>query len=401
MKKRHIQTFGAVLLATVLFASCRPEIPMVSLGIDDTYAVPRMKALVLHPQFPGTRYVWTALGGGGGDSVVSEERDLVFCSAETGVFRYRLQIEDPTNPYTHEVLITVWEEEVAYSPYITRVYEYCPAPGQFVNLLPEYEAGDTYAVMLKKAEESIGGTNDVMISLGAFGGYITFGFDHSVMNVPGQYDFKIYGNAFYATEGAAQGSSEPGIVMVSFDRNQNGLPDDAWFELAGSEYHKPETQHHYRIAYERPDADHSATPHPTVPDITDTSYIRFTDSEGKTGYVTRNAFHRQNYYPQWIQDPVLHFEGTRLADNFVDESGNGSNYVLRAYDWGYVDNHPNEVADKSSFNIEWAVDGNGNPVHLPCIDFVRVYTGVNQSCGWLGETSTELSKAEDLHIEKH
>ncbi|MDE5761934.1 MAG: cell surface protein, partial [Bacteroidales bacterium] len=215
-----------------------------------------------------------------------------------------------------------------------------------------------------------------------------------------------YGNAFYAAENPnpdnpdSGGSSEPGIVMVSFDRNQNGIPDDPWYELAGSEYRKPQTKHHYRIAYQRPDEQKPAAPHPNVPAITDTAYIRFTDSEGKTGYVPRNAYHRQSYYPQWVSESVLSFEGTLLANNAVDESGNGSYYVLYAYDWGYVDNHPNEVADKSSFNIEWAVDENGNSVHLPCIDFVRVYTGVSQSCGWLGETSTELSKAEDLHVEK-
>ena len=38
------------------------------------------------------------------------------------------------------------------------------------------------------------------------------------------------------------------------------------------------------------------------------------------------------------------------------------------------------------------------PVALPGIDFVRVQTGINQYCGWIGETSTELSKAVDLHI---
>lgn len=394
------------LLTAMVFVACRPEIPMVNLGIDDTYAVPRMKALVLHPEFSGSRYIWTSFDSVGHESVVSEERDFVFCSAETGEFRFRLQIKDRENPYTHDLTITVWEEEVAYSPYISKVYEYHPAPGQFVNLMPAYENGDTYADMLKKTEESIGGTNDVMISLGAYGGYVTFGFDHSVVNVPEQYDFKIYGNAFYAAENPnpdnpdSGGSSEPGIVAVSFDRNQNGLPDDPWYELAGSEYRKPQTKHHYRIAYERPDEQKPAVPHPTVPALTDTAYIRFTDSEGKTGYVPRNAFHRQSYYPQWVNESVLNFEGTLLANNAVDERGNGSYYVLYAYDWGYADNHPNEVADKSSFNIEWAVDENGNSVHLPCIDFVRVYTGVSQSCGWLGETSTELSKAEDLHIEK-
>ena len=55
--------------------------------------------------------------------------------------------------------------------------------------------------------------------------------------------------------------------------------------------------------------------------------------------------------------------------------------------------------DKISFDIGWAVDSLGNPVHLPGVDFIRVYTGVNQQCGWLGETSTELSRAEDLHVE--
>ena len=64
-----------------------------------------------------------------------------------------------------------------------------------------------------------------------------------------------------------------------------------------------------------------------------------------------------------------------------------------------MDNHPNEVEDKSSFKIDWAVDKYGNKVKLPGVDFIRVYTGVNQQCGWLGETSTELSRAEDLHVE--
>ncbi|CUQ14422.1 Uncharacterised protein [Segatella copri] len=37
---------------------------------------------------------------------------------------------------------------------------------------------------------------------------------------------------------------------------------------------------------------------------------------------------------------------------------------------------------------------------LDHIDFVRVYSAQNQMCGWLGETSTEVSGAEDLHLQK-
>ena len=50
--------------------------------------------------------------------------------------------------------------------------------------------------------------------------------------------------------------------------------------------------------------------------------------------------------------------------------------------------------------IDWAVDKNGNPVVLDGIDFVRIYTAVNQSSGWMGEISTELQAVEDLHFKK-
>ena len=47
--------------------------------------------------------------------------------------------------------------------------------------------------------------------------------------------------------------------------------------------------------------------------------------------------------------------------------------------------------------IQWAVDENGNHVDLPYIDFIKIYSGVNQYCGWLGETSTEIGGGFDFH----
>lgn len=44
------------------------------------------------------------------------------------------------------------------------------------------------------------------------------------------------------------------------------------------------------------------------------------------------------------------------------------------------------------------VDAEGNKVELPGVDFIKVYTAVNQYCGWIGETSTEIIRAQDLHI---
>ncbi|MDR0538817.1 MAG: T9SS type A sorting domain-containing protein [Tannerellaceae bacterium] len=291
----------------------------------------------------------------------------------------------------------------AQSPYINKVYDFAPAPGQFVNVLPEYEQGDTKADMIRKADEAIAHNNKGMISLGGYGGYIVFGFDHPVRNIPGKYDFKVLGNAFVANANPNPdaprdgGSCEPGIVMVSRDTNGNGIPDDEWYELAGSEYRKPETVRNYRIAYHKPDENKLRDPDPSYPYINDRTYIRWTTNGHGDGFLFRNTFHNQPYYPLWLTEDSLVFIGTKLADNYTDESGSGTYYVQYAYPYGYADNFPNNDP-RSGLSIDWAVDASGAPVHLSEIHFVKVYTGVNQYCGWLGETSTEILGAEDLHL---
>lgn len=390
-----MRPFAAFAICAAVLAACSDEVPMVNLGIDDVYYIPRMSKLPLNPALTGSAYRWTIDG-----VEVSTARDYLFLACEEGSYHLALDIIDPETPYHFEFTVNVLHEEVEYSPYITRVYEYCPAPGQFINTMPQYEDGDTYADILKKCEECISGTNDVMISLGGYGGYVTFGFDHTVINVPGENDIRIWGNAFYelTNPDAKGGSAEPGIVMVSYDTNCNGLPDDEWYELAGSEYHKPTTLHGYSITYRRPDPYHDPVEDESGY-LSDLCYIPWTDSEGQTGYIARNIFHSQSYYPAWIKEDELVFSGSLLPPNGIDTSGTGRYYVLYAYEWGYVDNHPNDYADLNSFDIGNAVDASGNPVSLPGADFVRVYTGLNQYCGWIGETSTELSRARDLHID--
>ena len=364
---------------------------MVNLGIDDTYTVERMRTLILHPEYEGDHYAWRM-----GDEVISTDRDLVFCQAEAGTYHLQLEIHNdyPFYHIKHQTTIVVFEEEVAYSPYIARVVAYCPAPGQFVNTMPEYEEGDTYAQMLRKAEEAIVGTQRSLITLGGWGGYVTFAFDHSVVNSPNQSDFLIEGNAFYASSGNKNGSSEPGIVMVSMDRNQNGLPDDVFYELAGSEHADPATMHQYALSYYRTPDDHTPTPD-TRNALSDTTYIRWQNNRGEQGYVHKNTFHTQAYFPLWLSDTIVSFSGTCLPDNAIDQNGK---WVLMPYDYGYVDSHPNDSISRCSFDIDWAITTDGQAVYLPCIDFVRVYTGVQQQCGWIGEVSTEISHACDLNL---
>lgn len=376
-----------------VLAGCSDSPPMLNLGIDDSYYIYRMQKLPLTPALTGASYRWSMASG----EVLSTERDYIFLAEKEGTYNLVLDIIDEETPFHFEFSVTVLHEDIDYSPYISKVYEYRPAPGQFVNTMPQYEAGDSYEDMLKKVEESLSGTNDIMVSLGGFGGYVVFGFDHTVINHPGEKDFMILGNSYYELSGSDRkgGSAEPGIVMVSYDRNCNGIPDDDWYEVAGSEHSSPATIRNYSITYHRPDPDREIISQGPLVDI---NYIMWEDSEGTCSSMPKNNFHRQEYYPAWVEDDALTFSGTRLAANGVDVSGTGAYYVLYCYDWGYADNHPNDYADLNSFDISWAVDKDGMPVVLPGVDFVKVYTGINQYCGWIGETSTEICRAQDLHI---
>ncbi|MCD7964126.1 MAG: hypothetical protein LUF90_11440 [Rikenellaceae bacterium] len=257
------------------------------------------------------------------------------------------------------------------SKWISEIIEYRPAPGQFIN---------TASGTMTAANSIVGGEG--LVSLGGFGGYIIFRFDHSVQNIEG-YDFAIKGNAF-------DGSSEPGIVMVSFDTNGNGLPDDEWYEIAGENHANAEKD--YTIIYKKPSQ-------------TDESEDIFWEStDGTNGYIyTENleSFHSQSFWPLFLSGENLIFSGTCLG-NLVEERENGD-YYLAAAGKGYADNFSEEYTYvvngdedtylSNKFDISDAVDALGRKANLKAIDFIKVYTGVNQQAGHLGELSTEIRGA--------
>ena len=300
------------------------------------------------------------------------------------------------------------DDATEHSKYIKTVDEYRPAPGQYVNDVPEYEKGDTEADMIRKCNESVAGKSILdadahLIALGGWGGYITFHFDHSIANIPGERDFAVWGNAYQEmTNQVFGGMNEAGVVMVSKDVNGNGLPDDPWYEISGScdVDSAGKVIYGYEVTY-------SKNPMGDIP---------WTDNQGNSGTIDRNHYHTQEYYPQWLDDGLT-FKGTRLPDNMLDLSESVDKgwspyyYVLIGFAYGYADNLPNfsDKSDATSYNydgcgidISWAVDENRQPVNLDFVDFVRVYTGLNQKCPqpeWWGETSTEFAGAEDIHLD--
>ncbi len=298
------------------------------------------------------------------------------------------------------------------NPYVTKVFDYMPAVGQFTNELPKYEEGDTQEDMNQKVLEAIGDNKRGMITLGGFGGYVTVGFDHTIQNVEGLRDFRVLGNAFYANanpnpNAPEGGSCEPGVIMVAYDPDNLGPDKVQWYEIQGSAHVDPtqeawyemakgkgndvETHFNYRITYYRPDSE------PTSREEWGT-YIKWDDNQGKSGYKVKNQYHAQPYYPQWAGE-TLSFTGTCLPQNAIDESGAGSYFVLYKFRYGYADNEINNL-DDSAIDISWAVDSSGDKVNLPGVDYIKIYTGINQENGWLGECSTEIMGVEDLHLLK-
>lgn len=349
---------------------------------------------------------------------LSETGTPLFCAIKPGLYKIKAAIDDLSDVISIRVLFS----ERMQTPYISKVFHYLPAPGQFVNKLPKYEDGDTQEVMNLKAEALIAGEKNELVTLGGWGGCIVFGFDHTIVNVAGKRDFRILGNAFGANANPRPdppfgGSCEPGIIMVAYDKNKNGKPDeDEWYEIRGSGNMTAEGEPWYQIAKDKGQdvatyRDYEMTyfrPTSETPQeageidnpgsfTTIKEYIRWKDNQGKEGYKIKNVYHDQSYYPGWIKDDQITYKGIRIADNGISEKEDGSYYVLYAYRYGYVDNFPNLDA-RSAIDIDWAVDKNGNKVHLPGIDFVKVYNGVDKENGWLGEASTEVAGGQDLHM---
>ena len=272
------------------------------------------------------------------------------------------------------------------SPYIAEVLEYVPAPSQYMNAAPWSTPSSPASI--------IGGVNG-SLSLGGFGGYVVFRFEEAVENHPYHpygVDFTIFGNPL-------PNWSEPGIVSVMKDVNGNGLPDDTWYELAGSDHNFSSTVREYSVTYENPGAD-SATD------------IPWSDNLGNYGTIEANSFYGQPYYPMQDSFPDINQERYTLSGTMI-RSTVDTNFATTIFSqkraFGYVDNQfrgakPYTVPDNpytpavenaggDAFDISWAVDAEGNYVALDRVHFIRVHCAVNDGAGWLGQISTEITGA--------
>lgn len=251
------------------------------------------------------------------------------------------------------------------SKFISKVIEYRPAPGQYG--LSSYSS-------LANAN-SIVGKYGSPVTLGMFGGYIVFQFDHSVINWNGT-DFVVRGNAF-AT------ANEPGAVMVSFDANGNGLPDDEWFELKGDLYDAGSTIADYEITYTKP-ADAA-------------SLITWSDNKGGSGTMTKGT----SKWPALYTDiTTLTFSGRKIEMPTMYELSCGYGYAdTYTADYKTVINGDSDTASTNKFDIDRA----DSPKKLLAVDFIKIYNPVYQvdtKYPTFNEISTEIAGAVSVSLSR-
>ncbi len=277
----------------------------------------------------------------------------------------------------------------AEAQYISEVLEYTPAPGQFINSAP-------WGVP-QSARSLVGGVNGSM-SLGAFGGTVVFRFEEAVENHPDNpfgVDFTIFGNPLADW-------SEPGVVSVMEDVNGNGMADDRWYELAGSDHYFSSTLRAYRLSYINP-GDSIARDVP------------WEDEMGNAGFILANAVHTQPYYPLSDSFPVVRADTFTITGTLLEGAVDVNHpplLISKRRAFGYADNQgrgsaPYTLPDNpytaevehsggDAFDISWAVDEAGDYVELERIHFVKVQSGILHQGGYLGEVSTDITGAVDV-----
>jgi hypothetical protein len=311
---------------------------------------------------------------------------------------------------------------IAQSPFATRVLEYAPSPGQFVNVAAFNDPGR--ALGPPNGGGTLSPSNTSVVTLGGFGGSITLGFDHLVLDElpsatnPHGLDLIVFGNAFWVGGDPTRRFAELAIIEVSRDTNANGLADDAWFVIRGS--HLPITPVSASTLQTYDDQTSDATYPPSS-----AAWI----PPSRSGQWSIGAFALPGTIYAGSLPPILvHPEGeSAVIEQTRGYADSTPTLVLGDIDWPGARSGASVVPDNTSdltispqafytvaddpthvgitpgsgggdaIDIATAVDPlTGEPANLAGIDFVRITTGVPWTVGIFGEVSAEIDAVADV-----
>lgn len=296
-------------------------------------------------------------------TIVSTEAIFKYVVPKSGSYTVTYKATNAAGSFTYEYIINVDMVIVPVTPnskaYVSTMFEFLPAPGQNTN--------KTLGTI--DAAKSLEGKQG-MVSLGAWGGYIVLGFDHTVINEANKEDIIVYGNPY-------SNFAEPGIIWVMRDENGNGKPDDTWYELKGSEFGNAGYVRDYEVTYTKPAVGGN---------------VSWKDNKGASGTVNISSASFQAY-PAWLTTNEYTLKGSILPTTGIKPGGI---VTSNPFAFGYADNTVN--GDK--IDIANAVDKDGKVLSLGGIDFIKIQTGIQANLGVLGELSTEVVGVADLSLLK-
>ncbi|MCV9933599.1 hypothetical protein OIU80_15040 [Flavobacterium sp. LS1R47] len=327
------------------------------------------------------------------DSIVGNSKDLRFIALYSGTYELTLNVLAEGKKGSKKTIVNVTTDAKNYNPYITSIFDFDPAPGMFANDL--FKVGFTKEDVTRTALGRINETNvGYQLDLGGFGGSIIVGFDHTVINVAGESDFKVYGGDL--TDKA--NPPAPGLIYVAYDKNGNGKPDDdEWYEIIGSQHTKENTIKNFKITYHK-----KAVGAPVVvggPNdmFSDREHIFCENNQSESYYMPRSKT-KKEYYPLWAAQNTVTYEGTKLNVDFVTaRPGQTTLWNFTPPQWGYAN------AVNPNIDIDWAVDKNGKKANLPGINFIKIVNCVSEPMGLCHQQSsmaTKFAGAADLHLLK-
>jgi hypothetical protein len=281
---------------------------------------------------PGTvSYSWSVTGGSCTGVSSASGETYAFTPAAEGSYTVTAQITGRNYITGGTMSLSTVTEVVCYTGTVDAEKTFAsplrnPAPGQFGYLW----------------------------TLGAAMGY-------EVWTVEPQESYQIRGNPFF-------GWSEPGVVWMQEDRNNNGVPDEMWYELVG-EQEGPRVTRRYALTYML-----------VGRYVLSFSHYAWVDCKGRRGILkgVKSAEDRATY------------TGTLLNDN-----GKIAGASVGPGGWGYVDSWSSHT-DWDYFYPSNAIRADGSPANLDAVRFIKVHTGLFMYGDVFGENSTEIQFADFL-----
>lgn len=304
-----------------------------------------------------------------------------------GTLLYTATLKPKTSPWASDptIALKTYNEDQTESGFVS--YTFAVLQRDTKDAMPDsvegylcigsqYTNKGNYGLLPERTLKKNGGT----LSLGNFGGYITYKYDTPIQNSstnPYGIDFIVYGNS-----NGGQSFAEPGSVQVSKD-------GQTWYNLAGSMHYDDEADWNYSMTYTR-NSDGTSS---------------WTDSDGNSG--TNYLYPDAKEYPYFTWDDSNSQSMTVTGLKLINDSRDPYGSKQAAFpDFGYCDVNQNattadmgkagnpyagHAAVGDGFDLDWAVDADGMPVQLDSISYIRVSTASSIYAGVIGEKSTEVT----------